>query len=443
MKILVADDEKNIRDSLKILLKQDGFEVECAENGLSARRFLEDHDYDAAVIDLKMPGMTGLELLDWLQVNNFTIPVIMISAFGQVEDAVNALKMGAHDYIVKPFDPEILLQKLDTLRDLISVSKHIRNEKLALGEEYFQGNSPAMSRLQIRILRIAATDATVMITGESGVGKEVTARALHRASHKEDRPFVAVNIGAVPENLLESELFGHEKGSFTGADRRKSGLFEKAENGTLFLDEIGEMPLQLQVKMLRVLQDKVFKRLGGLEDIPIKARIVAATNRKLEEMVKKSLFREDLYYRLNVARLEIPPLRERIDDLPQLCGFLLKKLNKRMNMNIQSFSKTAWEALKSYDYPGNIRELENILERAMIFADDTELTEEDLELKFSAQAEVHQAKQIGRTLKDLERETILAALQRWEWNRSRAAKELGISRRTIISKIKEFELIEE
>jgi len=443
MKILVADDEKNIRDSLKILLKQDGFEVECAENGLSAKRFLEDHDYDAAVIDLKMPGMTGLELLDWLQVNNFTIPVIMISAFGQVEDAVHALKMGAHDYIVKPFDPEILLQKLDTLRDLISVSKHIRNEKLALGEEYFQGNSPAMSRLQIRILRIAATDATVMITGESGVGKEVTARALHRASHKEDRPFVAVNIGAVPENLLESELFGHEKGSFTGADRRKSGLFEKAENGTLFLDEIGEMPLQLQVKMLRVLQDKVFKRLGGLEDIPIKARIVAATNRKLEEMVKKSLFREDLYYRLNVARLEIPPLRERIDDLPQLCGFLLKKLNKRMNMNIQSFSKTAWEALKSYDYPGNIRELENILERAMIFADDIELTEEDLELKFSAQAEVHQAKQIGRTLKDLERETILAALQRWEWNRSRAAKELGISRRTIISKIKEFELIEE
>ena len=305
-----------------------GIRVDCAENGLSARRLMEQNRYEGGIFDLKMPGMTGLELLEWKKEAGIDFPVIMISAFGQVEDAVKAIKTGAEDYVVKPFDPELLLEKM-----ALSASFHLSAEEFGKGmagsdSEYFWGRSPAVVKLTQRMERIAMTPSTVMITGESGVGKEVCARKIHVLSKQSEGPFLAVNIGGIPENLLESELFGYEKGAFTGAEKQKKGLFELSAGGTLFLDEIGEMPLSLQVKVLRVLQDRQFRRLGGLENLSINARIMAATNRPLEKMVEEGTFREDLYYRLNVARLEIPPLRERKADLPRLTGFLLEKLNR-------------------------------------------------------------------------------------------------------------------
>jgi two-component system, NtrC family, response regulator AtoC len=441
MRILVVDDEKNIRESLKILLEQDGFSVDSAENAFSAQRFIEENEYDAGIFDLKMPGMSGLELLEWLQTQEHPFPVTMISAFGQVNDAVDALKIGAVDYIVKPFDPEILLDKLMALKESILISDDMLEGMNTLGDEYFSGSSKAMVLLQKRLLRVASTDATVLITGESGVGKEVAARTLHQNSAQKEAPFVPVNIGGIPENLIESELFGYEKGAFTGADKQKKGLIEQASGGTLFLDEIGEMPLSLQVKMLRVLQDKKYRRLGGLEELNITARIITATNRKLELMVKEGQFREDLYYRLNIARLEIPSLRERMDDLPRLTGFLIEKLNRKMDLKLKGLSDKAWDLLKNHDFPGNIRELENILERSMIFCEGTELqdTEIDLQAPLSTNSDLESGK-VGRTLKELEKESIIQTLRRWEGNRSRAAEELGISRRTIINKIQEFGL---
>lgn len=443
MKVLVVDDEKNIRESLKILLEQDGFEVDSAENAFSAQRYIEENSYNAGIFDLKMPGMSGLELLSWLNSREENFPVMMISAFGQIDDAVNALKTGAFDYIVKPFDPEILLDKLQNLKTGILVDDEIQEGLGDLGHDYFNGSSPAMMQLQKRLLRVAASDATVLITGESGVGKEVTARALHHASSRNAAPFIPVNIGGIPENLLESELFGYEKGAFTGAEKQKKGLFEESAEGTLFLDEIGEMPLPLQVKMLRVLQEKSFRRLGGLAEIPITARIITATNRKLEQMVSEGKFREDLYYRLNIARLEIPSLRDRREDLPRLTGFLLKKLNSRMSTEVKTLSNGAWKKVNDYPFPGNIRELENILERAMIFCDGTELQEEEIELMGpGTTSSTHKVSEDtdSKTLKELEKESIIKALRRWEGNRSRAAVELGISRRTIINKIQEYGL---
>ena len=445
MRILVVDDEQNIRESLKMILEMEGYQVACAENGLSAQRILEDEEFDAGLFDLKMPGMTGLELLAWLREAKRIMPVIMVSAFGQVEDVVTAMKIGAEDYVTKPFDPDILLEKLSLILSRRSVEDLCDTGRQG-GEEFFLGSGEAAGKLYRRMERIARTTSSVLITGESGVGKEVSARLIHGWSDQKEAPFVALNVGGVPENLLESELFGYEKGAFTGADARKKGLFETADGGTLFLDEIGEMPLSLQVKLLRVLQDRSFRRLGGLEDIPIDARIITATNRKLEAMVMEGLFREDLYYRLNVARLEIPPLRERRDDLPRLTGFLIEKLNVKMGCSVKNLSGEAWDLLNSYSFPGNIRELENLLERSMIFADGEMIQADDLELRdgpgagSKGAARTAEAATGGKTLKDLERESIVTALQRWEGNRSRAAEELGISRRTIINKIKEYGL---
>ncbi|MDA3957670.1 sigma-54 dependent transcriptional regulator [Oceanispirochaeta sp.] len=444
LKILVVDDESNIRNSLKIILEQEGYRVDCAENGLSAQRFMEQSQYDAGIFDLKMPGMSGLELLEWKKESSLNFPVIMISAFGEVEDAVRALKTGAEDYVVKPFDPDVLLEKLALQDNFHSTSREFEERYDGTDQEFFLGKGPLMEKHYHRLNRIAKTRSTVLITGESGVGKEVSARMIHSMSDQSESLFLAINIGGMPENLLESELFGYEKGAFTGADKQKKGLFELASGGTLFLDEIGEMNLALQVKVLRVLQEKQFRRLGGLETQAINARIITATNRSLEDMVEKGLFREDLYYRLNVARLEIPTLRDRKEDLPRLVGFLIDKLNTKMDLRIESLSRDAWSELTAYSFPGNIRELENILERAMIFAEGSVLESEDLELPHTNNSpqtkDPRHSGLAGRTLKDLERTTILAALQRWEGNRSQAARELGISRRTIINKISEYGL---
>ena len=440
MKILVVDDEVNIRTPLIKFLQMEGFQADGAENGLSAQRLIRYNNYDGIVLDLKMPGMNGHELVKWIVAEGYKVPIIMISAHGEIPDAVNLLKDGASDYVMKPFDPEVLVEKIKNLVESANISKIAKADV----KVSFIGESASMNKIKAVISKIAPSNSTVLITGESGTGKEVVAREIHSLSNCKEGPFFAINIGGVSESLLESELFGYEKGAFTGANNRKIGLFELAEQGTLFLDEIGDMPTNLQVKILRVLQEKKITRLGGTAEIPINARIVAATNKKLEDKVKEGVFREDLFYRLNVVRIEIPALRHRKDDIPLLCAHVISKYNKSMNLSITGFSPVAIAALKEYDFFGNVRELENILERAMIFceSDVIQLSDLDLRSSISREGEGEKPEEINDvlSLKDAERKAITVALHRWEGNRTHAAKELGISRRTLISKIAEYGL---
>ena len=438
MKVLICDDEENIRNLMKRFLALEGLDSDTAENGLSAERMLRSDVYDAVLIDLRMPGMDGLELLKWLRQEGFRMPAIMISAHGEITDAVEALKNGADDYIVKPFDPEEVVIKLKNLVEAASL-KSVAESSGKDGS--LVGESPEMMDVQRIIEKIAPTHATVLITGESGTGKEVVAREIHRLSSVKEGPFIAINIGGVPENLLESELFGYEKGAFTGALQRKTGLFELASGGTLFLDEIGDMPFSLQVKILRVLQEKKITRLGGTNPMPINARIIAATNKDLESMVREGHFREDLFYRLNVVRIHIPPLRERPADIPVLAAYIITKYSKEMGLKITGFTPEALDALRHHSFYGNVRELENIIERAMIFADSETIGINDFDLRSGLQKnDVPKAVPASDvlTLRDAERNAIIRALQRWEGNRTRAAEELGISRRTLISKIQEY-----
>ncbi len=443
MKILIVDDEENIRETLKKILVLDGFQVGCAENGLSAQRMIGESYYDLAVVDLKMPGMDGMELLEWIGDEGIPLPVIMISAHGQINDAVRAMKAGAADFITKPFNMDELSLRIGRLSE-IRRGRELLEEEISRDEENYICYSPGMKKLEQLLERAARTPSNILITGESGSGKEVTANHIHKLSAVSRGPFVPINIGGVPENLLESELFGYEKGAFTGADSRKLGLFETAVGGTLFLDEIGEMPPALQVKLLRVLQERKVRRLGGIKDIPINVRIIAATNRDLERDVKEERFREDLYYRLNVVRLALPPLRERREDLIPLAALIIRKLNRKMGRTVKDLSPGAVDRLISYSFPGNIRELENILERSLIFSEEEILTEGDLDIpagKIPGRSEESRRRDWeGLTLREREKKAIEEALHRWEGNRTRAAQELGISRRTIIYKIQEYEL---
>jgi two-component system response regulator AtoC len=401
MKVLIVDDEKNIRELMGRYLKFEKIDSDGAENGLSAQRMLREALYDACLVDLKMPGMDGLSLIEWIRSEGFRMPIIMMSAHGEIRDAVTALKKGAQDYIVKPFDPEemtIRLLKLienQRLKDLVETEQLGREES---EDESFIGTSTGMLKIKDVIDRIAKSPATVLITGESGTGKEVVARRIHARSMLSDGPFVPINIGGVPEQLLESELFGYEKGAFTGAASRKIGMFELASSGTLFLDEIGEMPPALQVKLLRVLQERKITRLGGTQPIPINARIIAATNKVLEAQVREGLFREDLFYRLNVVRIEIPPLRDRKEDIVVLAARILRRLNRQMGLSVQGLSEQALDALKAYSFPGNVRELENVLERAVIFAEGSELRAGDLELRGVV---LHEEKQTSGSLQNM------------------------------------------
>ena len=445
MKILVVDDEKNIRDSIRKLFGLEGIEVTTASDELEGKDALTSQSFDAIILDLRMPGMGGQALLEWIIAEGIRSPVIMISAMGEISDAVRALKSGAENYLIKPFDPEELIHK---------VKSAARNKKRADVQEVgtrtagvpsrLIGTSPSILSLRSLIERVAATGSTVLITGESGSGKEVVAREIHGASARAGEAFVAVNIGGLHAELAESELFGHEKGAFTGADARKPGLFELAGEGTVFLDEIGDMPFPLQVKLLRVLQERKIRRLGGTRDLPIAARILSATNKNIDKLVTLGSFREDLFYRINVVRIRVPPLRERQEDIPLLASHILTKLGERMGKTPKRLDDEAMGRLRSYSFPGNIRELENILERAMIYCENDHIGVADLDFALPKQAVENLKANIYAietgSMDGIEREAIRHALDVCGGNRSKAAEELGISRRSIQYKIKRYGL---
>ncbi|GHV63230.1 sigma-54-dependent Fis family transcriptional regulator [Spirochaetia bacterium] len=449
MRVLIVDDEKNIRESLKKYLSLEGIDSAEAESGEGALKQLEGESFDAVILDLKLPGISGQGVLEWMLKQGLPAPAIMISAHGEISDAVAALKTGAKDYLVKPFDPAELVIRLRSLVENKRRENVIEAERRTAGGTMMVGDSPEMRQLSARIDKIAASDVTVLITGESGTGKEVAAREIHARSPDRDEPFVAVNIGGIHEGLMESELFGHEKGSFTGAAARKQGLFELAGRGCLFLDEIGEMPMPLQVKLLRVLQERRVRRLGGVSDIPINARIISATNKNLETLVQEGRFREDLYYRLNVLRISLPPLRERSADIPLLAAHLLARRGSRSGAITPDDG--ALQKLSAYDFPGNIRELENILERALIYCEGNVIRAEDIDLherQGPAPAAVVSPPASGAepcpagdwSMEALEKKAIMDALARCGGNRTKAAELLGLSRKTILNKIKAYGL---
>jgi two-component system response regulator AtoC len=439
VRVLIADDEKNIRDSIAAYIAGEGIETATAADGAAARALLESEAFDGLVLDLRMPKIDGLELLRWLRESGPDLPAIMISAYGDLRDAVQAMKLGARDYLVKPFDPEELLLRLKRiLAERAQASRaaaDLKPKAQAEGEGIWIGDGERMRALRSLVGKVAPTPSTVLITGESGTGKEVIARLIHSLSANPEGPFVAINIGGIPDSLLESELFGYDKGAFTGADSRKRGMFELASSGTLFLDEIGDMPMLLQVKLLRVLQDKKVQRLGSTQSIPINARIVAATNRDLEALLREGKFREDLYYRLNVIRVEVPPLRERREDIAKLACNFVEKLNRERGRRIAGFDEEALALLRAYPFPGNVRELENRVERAYILCSGDRIRPEDLGEPFTT-TPPSAGTERKALLRDIEREAIERALERQGGSMTKAAAELGISRRTLFNKRK-------
>jgi two-component system response regulator AtoC len=441
MRVLIVDDEQNIRSSLQKYLRLEKIEAQGAENGEAARNWLSREPFDAVILDLKLPDVSGQEVLEWILGRGIFVPVIMISAHGEIADAVRSLKTGARDYLVKPFDPAELVIRLRALvedkrrENVLEAAR--RTEEWSGGDTVLLGRSPGMARISGQIDKIAGADVTVLITGESGTGKEVAAREIHRRGPRTGDPFVAVNIGGIHEGLMESELFGHEKGAFTGAAGRKQGLFELAGRGCLFLDEIGEMPMPLQVKLLRVFQERKIRRLGGVIDIPVNARIISATNRDPEALVKDGRFREDLYYRLNVFRISLPPLRERREDIPLLAEHILGRKGPRS----PRLSPEALEKLACYSFPGNIRELENILERALIYCEGGLIRGGDIDLHERAAVPSAAAPSpAGGRLEELEKQAVMDALAKSGGNRTKAAEILGVSRKTILNKIRLYGL---
>ena len=447
-RILVVDDELSIRKVLQAMLAREGHEVDLAGNGADAISALGDRSYELVVTDLKMPGVDGLELLGFCAQHLPGLPVIVITAHGTVDTAVEALKLGAYDYITKPFEQDELRMVIDKALRREEASRGVLHEDEA-GRFAIIGRTPSMKQVYQLIEKVADSPTTVLISGESGTGKELVARALHDHSSRRANPFVQVNCGAIPDNLFESELFGYEKGAFTGAVGSKPGRFELAHQGTLFLDEVGELPLDLQVKLLRVLQDGTFERVGGVRSITTDVRVVAATNRDLLREVKRGAFREDLYYRLNVIPIRLPPLRERIEDVPLLVEHFLAKFNRRLGKTVDTLSAEAMTALMAHRWPGNIRELENLMERSVLLAEGDVLGVKDLPGLGSTaldDAEGEEVEELG--LKDyvrvytarLERARIQQALEQDDGNVTRASKRLGISRKSLQTKMKEYGL---
>jgi two-component system response regulator HydG len=445
-KILVVDDESSHRQMIKAVLSAEGYEIREAADGNQALKAVEEKFHDLILMDIRMPGPSGIESLQKIKDISPGIPIIIMTAYASVNTAIDALKSGAYDYLTKPLDIEELK---------ILVAKALRFQKLEQENIYLKeqlndrfdfskiiGRSPAMKQLFETLALVAPSEATVLIVGESGTGKELIANAIHQNSARSQRPFIKVNCAALPETLLESELFGHEKGAFTGAAARRQGRFQLAHNSSILLDEIGEMSPTTQAKILRVLQEREFEPIGSTQTIKVDTRVIAATNKNLEEEIKQGRFREDLFYRINVVTIKVPPLRERHDDIPLLADFFLKRFAEKNRRVIKGFTPRAMDLLMRYDWAGNARELENIVERAVIMARGDMITpmefpenlkELDQELK---EARIDIA--AGRSLKEIEKEMILRTLEETEGNRTHAANILAISRRTLQLKLKEY-----
>jgi DNA-binding NtrC family response regulator len=438
--ILVVDDEFSVRDSLYNWFRNEGYRTETAENGSEALRKLQDSPWDIVLLDIKMPGMDGMELQKHIKKIDSTIIVIIITAYATVDTAVEAMKEGAFDYLSKPIDPDklsILIRNAVNQRRLIAENIQLRQkvEELTLQDEIV-GESPQIKKILEMIDTVAKTDATVLIRGESGTGKELVAQAIHGKSNRRYFPIISINCGAFPEGLLESELFGHEKGAFTGAQYKRKGKLEMANGGTIFFDEIGNIAAKMQMDLLRVIETKQFTPLGSNKVVNVDFRIIAATNSDLEKKVAEKEFREDLYYRLNVFSIQIPPLRERTIDIPPIAQYFLDKYARSMNKDVTDISPEAMKILTQYNWPGNIRELRNTIERALVVVGKKNRIEvEDLNLLF-----LPKANPPGDSLEEIEKAHVKRVLEQSDWNISRSAETLKIDRVTLYNKIKKYGL---
>ena len=452
-KILVVDDEKKIRAILSRILSDEGFSVKAVESGEEALNAVDTFSPDLILMDQNMPGIDGIETMVRIKEKIPEVTVIILTAYGSIPLAVEAMKKGAYDYLTKPFDNDELLivtrRALDHHRLFEEVS-HLRKELQEKHSfENIIGVSPLMQRMFNQMRRVCDTSATVLIQGESGTGKELVAKAIHYNSTRKDKPLISVNCGALPFELIESEFFGYEKGAFTDAKERKKGKFELAHEGTIFLDEIGELPVDAQVKLLRVLEEKSVFRIGGKEAIPIDVRIIAATNKNLEEEVDKGRFRLDLLYRLNIFTITVPPLRNRREDIPLLVEHFIKKHNRELDLSIKSISRAAINFLKEYDWPGNVRDLENAVQSAMILAQNDVILLEDVPLRVRGYPEVPPGmeiekigleKSMSQFISKLEKNYITKTLEKYNNNRGKTAEALKVSRKTLFNKMKQYEI---
>lgn len=446
-KILVVDDEDIIRQSLSFILAKEGYFVEEASNGKEAYDKLKEDTFDLVITDLEMPVMKGTELLEEIKKLNLKTSLMVITAFGSLDTAIKALRSGASDYILKPVEFDELLIKIKRLFDAKNIlleNRILRNEiQRNYDFENIIGKSSAMKSIYQMIKTVAETDSTVLVTGKSGTGKELVARALHFHSKRKNKPFIAVNCGAITENLIESELFGHKKGAFTGAVSDKEGYIKAAEGGTLFLDEISELPLGLQVKLLRVLQEKEYTPVGTTSALAVNVRFLASTNRDLKEEIKAEKFREDLYYRLNVVEINIPSLQERVEDVPLLADHFLNKYRTEMNKNVKGIDSQAVRALMNHKWKGEVRELENVIERAVIFSQDEFINLKDLPPNFQQQTDALSILNTGsleEAVKNYERDLIMKALETNDFNKEKTAEDLRVGLSTLYRKLKELDI---
>ncbi len=456
--IVIVEDEATSRLAMEKALKKKNYNVISFEDSIKALDYIKTNAsfIDLVITDFRMPGMNGLELISEITKLQFDISIILVTAFGSIESAVEAMKLGADDYLAKPIDMFELRKRVEKIINNKSLKREVDNLKQRIDKFYsfsnIIGKSPEMKRLFEKILTVAPTDVTVLITGESGTGKELIANAIHQNSPRKNNIFLPINCAAIPGEILESELFGHEKGAFTGAVSQKMGKFELASNGTLFLDEIGEMSLDLQAKLLRIIEQKEFMRVGGNKLIKVKTRIIAATNQNLEELVKSGKFREDLYFRLKVVHLKIPSLRERKGDIPLLVNHFIKKFGETHNKPGMSISPEALKILEHYPWPGNVRELQNLIESLIIFSNDTVITPsqipDEIIEKSAYKTEIKQQPlpdpedsviiNLGETLEEVEKRIILKTLRKFNGNKTHTAKALGIGLRTLHRKLKEY-----
>ncbi|MBT8444207.1 MAG: sigma-54 dependent transcriptional regulator [Gammaproteobacteria bacterium] len=428
---LVVDDEPDICELLSMTLDRMNIEAQTCGDVTSAREMLQANSYDLCLTDMRLPDGDGLELVEWMQANGMDTPVAVITAHGNVETAVRALKLGAFDFISKPLD-------LGGLRKLVDSALRLPQADAAPGRARLLGESAIIGELRSMIDKVSRSQAPVHITGESGTGKELVARMIHEQGSRASGPFVPVNCGAIPSELMESEFFGHKKGAFTGAVSDNKGLCASAEGGTLFMDEIADLPLAMQVKLLRVIQEKSVRPVGGAEEIPVDVRILSATHKNLRELVTAGQFREDLFYRVNVIELHVPPLRDRRDDVPLLTDFLLKRLANEHGIDVPELTPAARARLASYDFPGNVRELENVLERAVALSGDAPIDAQDIQVQNSPGQPAGAAHLLGDQLESVERDAIIKALEETRYNKTAAAKLLGLTLRALRYRIEKL-----